>query len=69
MFGTGLVAASGAVTLIKETMMKSTDIGVTWLRSPAQAADLTLGCPPKVDAPEMQARPVQVPQGCPPKVD
>ena len=49
--------------------MKSTDIGVTWLRSAARAADLTLGCPPKVDAPEMQARPVQVPQGCPPKVD
>jgi len=63
------LTAFGAFTLTKETMMKSTDIGVTWLRSAARAADLTLGCPPKVDAPEMQARPVQVPQGCPPKVD
>lgn len=46
-----------------------TKASMTWLRHSAQQTDLTMGCPPKVDAPEMKPRAVAIPQGCPPKVD
>jgi len=49
--------------------MKSTKGSMTWLRHSSQQTDLAMGYPPKVDAPEMKQRAVDVPQGCPPKVD
>lgn len=49
------------MTIIKASM--------TWLRRSAHDADFAMGCPPKVDAPDMKPRAVDVPQGCPPKVD
>lgn len=50
-----------SMTIIKASM--------TWLRRSAHDADFAMGCPPKVDAPDMKPRAVDVPQGCPPKVD
>lgn len=49
------------MTLLKASM--------TWLRYSVRETDVAMGCPPKVDSPDMKPRAVDLPQGCPPKVD